>query len=443
MRVALITLGCPKNLVDAEVMLGLLERSGHSFVSDPRDADVAVVNTCSFISAALEESAAVIDECLELKGSGVLDAVVVTGCMPERLGPGLGRFATRVDAVVGCSALDRLPEALDAVRDGRRFTALSEKAFVYDHRSPRILGTPSHLAYVKIAEGCDNRCAYCTIPSIRGPLQSRPLHSIVLEVEGLARIGVKEVNLIAQDTAAYGTDLASSVSLAGLLRRLAGMGVPWIRLLYAHPAHVTEELLSVIAEEERVVPYLDLPIQHTSDRILRAMGRGIDGDGIRSLLARVRRTIPGVTLRSSVMVGFPGETEREFEELIDFLERGSIDHLGVFEFSPEPGTRAHDLPGSVPGDVSSTRARLIIEVMEELSARRGGERVGEEVTVLVDSERSGRTPGQAWETDGAVLWEAGTRHRPRPGSFVRARIAGAKGFDLTAEPLPADAGETP
>jgi ribosomal protein S12 methylthiotransferase len=233
------------------------------------------------------------------------------------------------------------------------------------------------------------------------------------------------------------------VSLTGLLRRIAATGVPWIRVLYAHPAHVTRELLSAVAEEERVVPYLDLPIQHVSDRILAAMRRGIDGDGIRSLLARARRAVPGLAIRSSVMVGFPGETEEEYEELLDFVEGGAIDHLGVFEFSPEVGTRAHDLQGRVSSGVASTRARLLIEVAEELSARRGRARIGEEVTVLVDSERSARTEGQAWETDGAVLWEAGARGRPRPGSFARARISGAFGFDLTAEPLGARAGETP
>jgi ribosomal protein S12 methylthiotransferase len=434
-RVAFVTLGCPKNLVDAEVMIALVHEAGHALVPDVTGADVAVVNTCSFIAAAFEESAAVIDECLELRERGALGAIVVAGCMPERLGPALGRFGSLVDAVVGCSALDRLPEALEAVRERRPFAAFAEKPFVYDHETPRILGTPPHLAYVKIAEGCDNHCAYCTIPSIRGSLQSRPSDSIVSEVEDLARSGVREVNLIAQDTTAYGTDLARSDGLPALLRRLASAGVPWIRLLYSHPAHVSDDLLSAVAEEERIVPYLDLPIQHVADRILDAMGRGIDGRGVRSLFERVRGRIPGVSIRSSVMVGFPGETDDEFEELLDFVEGGAVDHLGVFEFSPEGGTRAYALPDPIPGSVASARARLLIEIMEEATSARALARVGEIVTVLADSARSARTEGQAWETDGVVLWADGATEKPPAGSFALARITGRLGFDLTAMPL--------
>jgi ribosomal protein S12 methylthiotransferase len=442
-KVAFITLGCPKNLVDAEVMIALVDAAGHALVPDVIGADVAVVNTCSFIAAALEESAAVIDECLELKARGDLGAVVVAGCMPERLGRDLGRFGSAVDGVVGCSAIDRLPDALAAVREGRRFAALGGPAFLYDHTTPRIRGTPSHLAYVKIAEGCDNRCAYCTIPSIRGRLRSRPPGSIVAEVEDLAGSGVREVSLIAQDTTAYGTDLARTAGLPALLRRLASTDVPWIRLLYSHPAHVSGELLSVIAEEEHVVPYVDLPIQHVTDRILRAMGRGIDGEGVRSVLALVRDRVPGVAIRSSVMVGFPGETDEEFEELLDLVAGGALDHLGVFEFSPEPGTEAHAFAPRVPREVASARARLLIETMEELSATRARRRVGELVTVLVDSDRAARTAGQAWDTDGAVLWEAGAASPPAAGTFARARITGGAGFDLRAEPESDGAGETP
>jgi ribosomal protein S12 methylthiotransferase len=443
LKVAFITLGCPKNLVDAEVMLALVDGAGHTLVPEVEGADVAVVNTCSFIAAALEESTAVVEKCLALREGGALRAVVVTGCMPERLGLGLGRLGSRVDAVVGCSALDRLPEALDAVRGGRRFGALAETAFLYDHRTPRIMATPSHLAYVKIAEGCDNRCAYCTIPSIRGPLHSRPADSIVAEIEDLARGGIVEVNLIAEDTAAYGTDLASSEGLPALLRRLGSTGVPWIRLLYAHPAHVTEELLSVIAGEERVVPYIDVPIQHVSDRILSAMGRRIDGRGVRSILSRIREVVPGVSIRSTAMVGFPGETEHEFEELLALVEDGAVDYLGIFEFSPEPGTPAHDLSGGVPRAVASRRARILTETMRQLSEARARARVGEVATVLVDSERCARTAGQAWESDGTVIWDDHAGPRSSTGTFVRARITGGIGFDLSAVPATTGAGESP
>lgn len=443
MKVAFITLGCPKNLVDAEVMIALLEAAGHTFVPEVADADVAVVNTCSFIAAALEESSAVIDECLDLKTRGCLEAVVVTGCMPERLGRGLGRFGDAVDAVVGCSGVDRVADALAAVAEGRPFAVVGGSAFLYDHTTPRVRGTPSHLAFVKIAEGCDNRCSYCTIPSIRGPLRSREADSIVAEVEDLTEDGVKEISLIAQDTTAYGTDLARNEGLPALLRRLARTGVPWIRLLYSHPGHVTDELLSVIAEEEHVVPYVDLPVQHVADRILRAMGRGTDGEEVRSVLARARERIHRVAIRSSVMVGFPGETDAEFEELFELVAAGAFDHLGVFEFSPERGTRAHALAPRVPRELASARAELLIQTMEDLTARRARDRVGETVTVLADSERTARTAGQAWETDGVVLWETRGAPTPEAGAFATARITGAAGFDLTAEPLAAGPGESP
>ena len=435
MKVALITLGCPKNLVDAEVMLGLIDRAGHSLVADPRGADVAIVNTCSFVSAAIAESRSVVEECLALRAAGLLGRVVVAGCLPQRYGKHTRRILPGVDAVVGSSAFQEIDRVLEALAAGRRVTRVKKPTSLYDHRSPRILGTPAHLAYVKIADGCDNRCTYCTIPSIRGAFRSRRPDSVIAEARDLAEAGVKEVSLIAQDTTAYGTDIADPEGLPGLLRRLSDVGVPWVRLLYTHPARITDELLSVMASEAAVVPYLDVPIQHISDRILAVMGRRIDGDAIRGLFARVRSTIPGVVVRSSVMTGFPGESDREFEELLAFVREGHVDFLGIFEFSPEPGTDAAELPDQVSGEIASERARLIAEAAKEHAAERGAGMVGREIRVLVDDEGSGHTAGQAWEMDGRVLWQHGAAGGPRPGAFVAARVTAARGFDLVATPV--------
>ncbi|MFH1502505.1 MAG: 30S ribosomal protein S12 methylthiotransferase RimO [Candidatus Eisenbacteria bacterium] len=440
MKVALITLGCPKNLVDAEVMMGLLDEEGHELTGEVLDADVAVVNTCSFIAAAVEESRGVIEDCLTLKRQGTLGAVVVAGCLPQRYGEDTLRMFPDVDAVVGCSAFEEIAGALATLSRPGADVIVREPSSIYDHRSPRILGTPSHLAYVKIAEGCDNRCAYCTIPRIRGPLRSRDPDSVLAEAGELASMGVVELNVIAQDTTAYGTDIAPTTSLVELLRRLARVGVPWLRLLYTHPAHVTDELLSVLSDEVTLVPYLDVPIQHIADGVLHAMGRLSDGAQIRALLERARATVPGLTIRSSVMLGFPGETEADFEELLEFVLAGYVDHLGVFEFSPEPGTRAADLPGQIDREATSRRATAVHSAALRLSRARGERLLGSELEVLCDAPGAGRTAGQAWEMDGVVRWDPRALCAPPPGAFARVLVTSADGFDLEAVPLPARSG---
>jgi ribosomal protein S12 methylthiotransferase len=431
MNVALITLGCPKNLVDAEVMLGIIDRAGHTLVDDPANADAIVVNTCAFISAAVDESRRVIEGCLALKRGGSARWVILAGCLPQRYGDETAGLFPDVDGVVGCSHFLEIADALADVAAGRRVSRVSTPKAVYDHLSPRVLATPRHLAYVKIAEGCDNRCSYCTVPLLRGALRSRDPESITAEVESLLELGVREVNLIAQDTTAYGTDIASPVRLPQILERVARLGVPWIRIMYAHPARLTDELLSAMASISSVVPYLDMPIQHVSDRILRAMGRGIGGEGVRSAIERLRGAVPGVAVRSSVMVGFPGESENDFEELLTFVRQGRVDSLGVFEFSPEPGTPAFSLGDQVPAETASARARAIVAAMSDVAAARGASTVGREVVVLVDEggmEASGRTAGQAWEIDGRVLLAEGDA--TPVGSFVGVRITGASGHDL-------------
>ncbi len=437
MKIAVITLGCPKNLVDTEVMLGLLADDGHEFVAEVGEADTAIVSTCSFISAAVEESRGVVDQCLALKAEGAVRHVIVAGCLPQRYGATTWDMFPGVDAVVGCSDFEEIARVVRAVEADAPVFSVGVPEALYDDSSPRVLGTPSHIAYVKIADGCDNRCAYCTIPSIRGALRSRKPESVVREVAGLASDGVMEVNLIAQDTTAYGTDIAPDVTLPALLSALADTGVPWIRVLYTHPAHVTGELLSAMSGLAPVVPYLDLPIQHISDRVLAAMGRLTDGEHIRSLIGRAREAVPGVSIRSSVMVGFPGETEAEFQELLAFVREGNVDHLGVFEFSPEPGTPAFSLSGLIDEETAFDRASAIVEAMEALTGARTLAMIGSEITVLVDEQGSvaegrsavGRTSGQAWEMDGTVLVEPTDRDL-QEGRFARVEVTGAAGFDL-------------
>jgi ribosomal protein S12 methylthiotransferase len=439
MKIAVITLGCPKNLVDTEVMLGLLADEGHEFASEVGEADTVIVSTCSFISAAVEESRDVVDQCLALKTGGAVRHVIVAGCLPQRYGAATWDMLPGVDAVVGCSDFEKIAQVVREVESDASVFSVSVPRALYDDSSPRVLGTPGHIAYVKIADGCDNRCAYCTIPSIRGALRSRTPESVLREVAALAESGVREVNLIAQDTTAYGTDIAPDVTLPALLSALADTGVPWIRVLYTHPAHVTDELLSAMSDLEPVVPYLDLPIQHISDRVLAAMGRRTDGEHIRSLIARVRETVSDVSIRSSVMVGFPGETEGEFQELFEFVRQGNVDYLGVFEYSPEPGTPAFSLPGNVEAETASERARAIVETMERLTEARTRDMIGRAVTVLIDTPGSvetkrravGRTSGQAWEMDGEVLIEPAGRGLEE-GCFARVEVTGGAGFDLKA-----------
>jgi len=443
MKIALITLGCPKNLVDAEIMLGLLDEAGHTLVASPDGADVAIVNTCSFIASAVQESADVVRNCLGLKREGHCGAVLVAGCLPQRYGNAVFDMLPGVDGVVGCSDVAEITSAVAALVAGRSVTSVHEPIFLYDHTTPRVLGTPDHIAYVKISEGCDNRCAYCMIPSIRGRLRSRAEHSVRREVDELVEAGVREINLIAQDTTAYGTDIASHGLLAELLKELDETGADWIRILYTHPAHLTDDVIDAVASLDSVVPYLDIPIQHIADHILRSMGRGTDGAQIRSLIKRVRDRVPDVWVRSSVIVGFPGETDRDFDELRGFIATGAIDHLGVFEFSPEDGTPAALLEGRVPQETASARARALIDLAESLAVTRGTRLAGHRVTVLVDEVGehliTGRHAGQAWELDGIVLVPATAG--VKRGDMIEVEVAGAAGFDLQGDVV-GTAGET-
>jgi ribosomal protein S12 methylthiotransferase len=440
------SLGCPKNLLDTEVMLGTLASSGYALAERLEDADVAVVNTCAFIESAREESVKAILDVAELRESGRLRALVVTGCLPQRYGAELAKELPEVDAFLGTGAFPAIARALDDALAGRGRGVYVEagRTHLYDDASPRLLTGPGHTAYVKIAEGCDRVCSFCAIPGIRGRFQSRRLDSLVAEARALAAAGVREINLVAQDSTSWGKDLPARPGegrprLHDLVRALDAVeGLDWIRLLYVYPSAVTDELIDALAAAKRVLPYVDVPLQHASDRVLERMKRGSSAERQRRLVARLRERIPGVTLRTTFIVGFPGESEADFEALLDFVAASRFDRVGIFRYSDEEGTAAAELDAKVPRSLARERYRRLAQLQAGIQAEKLGALVGSEARVLVDAaigagRARGRLASQAPEIDGVVfLRGAGAE----VGRFVRARISGVKGgVDLEAETL--------
>lgn len=440
------SLGCPKNLLDTEVMLGTLASRGYAIAERLEDADVAVVNTCSFIESAREESIQAILDVAELREAGRLRALVVAGCLPQRYGAELAKELPEVDAFVGTGAFQEIAGILDDALSGRGRGVYVEagRTHLYDHATPRLLTGRGHTAYVKIAEGCDRICAFCAIPGIRGRFQSRRLESLVAEAQQLASAGVREINLVAQDSTSWGKDLRPPAEgqgrpdLSALLRALDQVdGLDWIRLLYVYPSAVDDALIETFAKARRVLPYVDVPLQHASDRVLRRMRRGTTAARQRRLLERLRAALPDVTLRTTVIVGFPGETDEDFGELLDFVREARFDRLGVFRYSDEEGTAAVDLPGKVPRAVARRRYRELTALQQQIMAEKLAGQVGREAQVLVDAPLGrdlgqGRLASQAPEIDGVTFVRGGAE----PGELVRARITGVRGgVDLEAEVL--------
>jgi ribosomal protein S12 methylthiotransferase len=431
--VCLVSLGCPKNLVDSEVMLGLLLKAGFTITTNPDEAGVIIVNTCCFIQDATKEAVDTILAYAAYKRQGGCHTLVVSGCLPQRYGKILEKELPDVDFFVGTGDFQNLPALLSRKQKKRSF--LSKTSFLYDEKTPRILSTPPFIAYLKIAEGCSKACTYCTVPKIRGPYHSRTLRSVVGEARRLADQGVRELILIAQDTTAYGEDLKDGTNLEKLLRRLVKVdGLRWIRVLYAYPkaSYFSQELLELMAQEEKLCPYLDLPIQHIDDEILRRMGRRTKGAEIRSLLCRIRTFLPEVSLRTSLIVGFPGERKEQFESLLAFVKEIQFDHLGAFKYSPEGGTPAIRLRNPVPERIKEDRLRRLMSLQKKISRRKYQGMVGQEVEVLVErfdgskGDLRGRLRTQAPEIDGSVYLK-GNAH---PGDFVQARITQALSYDL-------------
>jgi len=436
----MVSLGCPKNLVDGEVMLGRLRASGHQLVPDAAEADVIIVNTCAFIDRAKQESIDAILEMARLKETGKAERLVVSGCLAQRYDADLRREIPEIDATLGTGQVEDILSAVEGTATVAEVG--SGPTWVYDHTAPRLLTTPPHLAYVKISEGCDYTCSFCIIPKLRGRHRSRALDDIEAEVESLAERGVKEIVLVAQDTTRYALDLGIRDGLALLLRRLGRIeGLRWIRVMYAYPATVTDAILEAMASEDKVVKYVDMPLQHGSDRILRRMKRPTGRGNLLGMVERVRRLVPGVAFRTSFIVGFPGETEEDFEELLALVRAAEFDNVGVFTFSDEEGTASFDLPDRVPARTKERRRRRLMATQKRISHARNRRRVGDEVEVLVEGAHpesdlllSGRLASQAPEIDGIVIVSDGSA---APGSFVRARVTEAHPYDLVVQILPA------
>jgi ribosomal protein S12 methylthiotransferase len=434
--VHLISLGCPKNTADSELMLGALVRAGFEVTMDPQQAQVLLINTCAFIEPAKKESIDAILGAAEIKKNGAGKRLVVAGCLSQRYGSELREQFPEVDIFVGTGNFLDLPELLRRSErpELRPIPYTGAAHLLPSAEAPRVRTGDPFSAYLKVSEGCDHQCAFCIIPKIRGRHESRPLDDLVEEARRLAASGVREINLIAQDLTAYGRDLHPRASLAGLLHRLALVdGIQWIRLLYCYPNFVTDELLAAVASLDKVVKYVDMPLQHADDAMLRAMKRERSADALRSLLGRVRAAIPEVALRTSFIVGFPGETDAAFATVVDFVREQQFDRVGVFTYSREENTAAYDLAGQVPEGVKRQRRAALMEVAAEISLEKNRGLVGREIEVMVEGAAPGRatrlharTSAQAPEIDGMVLLSG----EAEPGEIVRARIERASTYDL-------------
>src|SRR5579871_5949517 len=433
-----VSLGCPKNRVDSEVMLGLTENAGYAIARAPESADVIVVNTCGFIGEAKEESIDHILEMAEYKESGRCKRLVVTGCLSQRYAGDLSRDMPEVDQFLGSGDVDKIVGALGGTlpRDG----VTMDPAYLYDDVTPRLQSLPAYTAYVKIAEGCDRPCSFCIIPKLRGGQRSRAPESVEREVRELVERGAVEINLVAQDLTTYGRDLDGAHDLAKLVRRLARVdGLRWLRLHYAYPTATTDALIDAIAEEPAVAKYIDMPLQHIDDELLKLMRRGYVGKTPRALVEKLRARIPGVTLRTTFIVGHPGETEDAFQRLCEFVEEAEFDRVGVFTFSHEDGTHSATLDGVVPARTMERRRRDLMRLQRKISRKKMKAMVGRELDVLVEgpSEESeyvlaGRHAGQAPEIDGQVFLALADGVAPRAGDLVRARVTGFADYDLSA-----------
>jgi ribosomal protein S12 methylthiotransferase len=451
LKVGFVSLGCPKNLVDSEVMMGQLTARGHELTPHPDQADVLVVNTCSFIDPAKKESVDTILEMAEYKKVGRAQKLIVAGCLVERFRGDIRKELPEVDAIIGVNELERIT---DLVEGAEAPPAAPNGLYLYHDLTPRVLATPRHFAYIKIAEGCDHPCTFCVIPQYRGQFRSRRFESVISEATRLFRQGVREINLIGQDTTCYGEDLGLQDGLALLLARLAEIETPaekWIRFLYAYPNKVTQKLLDTIAAHPSLVKYIDMPLQHASGAVLKRMKRGASGDIFLKLLERIRRTIPGVAIRTSFIVGFPGETEQDFAELCSFVQAARFDRLGIFSYSDEDTSASFGLDGKVDARAIYNRKRRLAAIQRKISRRRNRGMVGVEVPVLVEGISKetdllwqARMATQAPEIDGVTLVNDFLGPEPRAGEIRMLRVTEAHDYDLVGALLePAESAPLP
>ena len=440
MKVALVSLGCSRTLVDSEVALGSLVKEGYTVVRDVKNADIAIVNTCGFIEEAKTESIDTILELCALKKNGKLSAVVVLGCLAQRYGKEISEEIKEADAIIGTNNYGDLAKILEPLKKKKKVFRVEPKPYyLLDENTPRYSLTPSHLSYVKISEGCINACSYCVIPKMKGPHRSRQIDSVVAEITQLRRDrNVQEVNLIGQDTAAFGYDLDRTFQLPKLLHAVAATGVPWLRLLYAHPGHVNEEMLDALAAHPNLCKYVDFPIEHSHDAMLLRMNRQVTREKMEWGIATMRKKMPGVAIRTTLIVGFPGETEAEFRDLMDFLKEKRFERLGAFQYSAEEGARSVGMSDPIAPELSKERYNAVMELQRSISTELNESRVGSTLKVLVEEKGDdegvyfSRSEYDAPDVDGQVILSS--KQPIKLGSFVNARITDALEYDLLAEP---------
>ena len=438
MNILFISLGCDKNLVDSEVMLGLLDKKGYQIVDSEEDADIIVVNTCCFIHDAKEESIQTILEMAEYKKEGKLKALIVTGCLAQRYQQEIIDEIPEVDAVLGTTSYDHIVEAVEEALAGNGHVVLEDVDALPDVKEKRLVTTGGHYAYMKIAEGCDKHCTYCIIPKLRGNYRSVPMEKLLAEAKDLADQGVKELILVAQETTVYGKDLYGEKSLHKLLRELCKIsGIQWIRILYCYPEEIYDELIQTIKEENKVCHYLDLPIQHASDAVLKRMGRRTSKAQLVEIIEKLRKEIPDISLRTTLITGFPGETQEQHEELKDFVVEMEFDRLGVFTYSPEEDTPAATMTEQIPEEVKEDRQAELMELQQEIAFDLAEDMVGREVLVMIEGKVAdenayvGRTYKDAPNVDGLIF--INTDEELMSGDFARVRVTGALEYDLIGE----------
>ena len=438
MKLLFVSLGCDKNLVDSEEMLGLLTRNGHEIVDDETMADAIIVNTCCFIGDAKEESVNTILEMAEYKKAGSCKVLIVTGCMAQRYKEEIIQEIPEVDAVLGTTSYGEILKAMEAAKAGKHFQEFKDIDYLPEDLGRRVLTTGGHYGYLKIAEGCDKHCTYCIIPKLRGRYRSVPMERLLKQAMDMAEQGVKELILVAQETTVYGKDLYGKKSLHVLLKELCKIqGIRWIRILYCYPEEISDELIQVMKEEEKICNYLDLPIQHASDPVLKRMGRRTTKAELVEIIEKLRSEIPDIILRTTLITGFPGETEEDHQELMDFVDQMEFDRLGVFAYSQEEDTPAASMEGQIPEELKEERKDQLMELQQEISLEKGQQRVGQVVSVMIEGQISGesayigRTYGDAPKVDGYIFVQTG--ELLVTGDFVNVRITGALEYDLIGE----------
>ena len=438
MKILFISLGCDKNLTNSEEMLALLTESGHEIVDSEEDAEIIVINTCCFIHDAKEESIENILEMAEYKKAGTCKVLIVTGCMAQRYKEEIIQEIPEVDAVLGTSSYRDILKAVEEACAGRHFEKYRDINELPEDSGRPVLTTGGHYGYLKIAEGCDKHCTYCIIPSLRGNFRSVPEERLLTQAEYMAEQGVKELILVAQETTVYGTDLYGKKTLHILLKKLCRIkGIRWIRVLYCYPEEIYDELIQVMKEEKKICHYLDLPIQHASDKILKRMGRRTTRAQLTEIIEKLRREIPDIVLRTTLITGFPGETEEDHQELMEFVDQMEFDRLGAFTYSPEEGTPAERMPDQVPEELKEERRDEIMELQQEISLEKGNDRIGQELMVMIEGKVSGesayiaRTYGDAPKVDGYLFVQTG--ELLMTGDFAKVKVTGALEYDLIGE----------